>query len=208
MSAFATAAARTGGQAATECVLDAAFRDVPTAGLLWAALPFFEASDLALVLAEHLRLHFSGAQGEGAVEIVDEVDRYRLVLSPCGSGGALRRRLGVDSKPAVANRCRQPSNSSWNQTDVPYYCMHCAHNEMHSIDLMGFPRWVTEYTGDPDKPCGWTIYKDPTGIPQSYFTRLGRTREPSKFRHTGALAGSSKALGTLVGLIVRRTVGW
>jgi hypothetical protein len=32
---------------------------------------------------------------------------------------------------------------------------------------------VTEFDPDPEKPCGWTVYKDPALIPERYFTRLG-----------------------------------
>lgn len=42
---------------------------------------------MAVYLAEHLRLHFSGPDREGSVQIIEEEDCFRLVVDPCGSGG-------------------------------------------------------------------------------------------------------------------------
>jgi hypothetical protein len=121
------------------------------------------------VLAEHLRGHFSGPGREGAVTIVEEADRYRLVFEPCGTGGAMRRR-----KVAALTNFRVASVATWQRTnEVPTYCAHCALNEVTSIRRLGYPAWVTEFDPDPEKPCGWTVYKDPALIPERYFTRLG-----------------------------------
>lgn len=125
----------------------------------WQQAAALEPEQLAVVLAEHLRLHFSGADG-GAVEIVDEPDRIRLVLSPCGSGGTLRRQVG--DKPGFA-KLEQASEVSWGRSgEVPLYCSHCAMNELESIRRFGHKKWVTEFDPDPCKPCGWTIPKRPT----------------------------------------------
>jgi hypothetical protein len=127
---------------------------------------------LAAVLAEHLRGHFSGPGREGAVTIVEEADRYRLVFEPCGTGGAMRRR-----KIAGLTNFRNASVATWQRTnEVPTYCAHCALNEVTSIQRLGYPAWVTEFDPDPEKPCGWTVYKDPDLIPERYFTRLGHKK--------------------------------
>jgi hypothetical protein len=130
---------------------------------------------LAAVLAEHLRGHFSGPGREGAVTIVEEADRYRLVFEPCGTGGAMRRR-----KVAGLTNFRDASAATWQRTnEVPTYCAHCALNEVTSIRRLGYPAWVTEFDPDPEKPCGRTVYKDPALIPERYFTRLGYRKASS-----------------------------
>jgi len=114
---------------------------------------------LAVMLSEHLRLHFSGPDG-GGVEIIDEPDRIRLVLSPCGSGGTMRRQIG--HLPGFA-KLEQASRMTWGRKgEVPLYCSHCAMNELESLRRFGHRKWITEFDPDPNKPCGWTILKNPT----------------------------------------------
>jgi hypothetical protein len=127
---------------------------------------------LAAVLAEHLRGHFSGPGREGAVTVIEEVDRFRLVFEACGTGGAMRRR----KVPGLTN-FRDASVETWQRAnEVPSYCAHCALNEITSIERLGYPAWVTEFDPDPHKPCGWTVYKEPRLIPDRYFTRVGRKK--------------------------------
>ena len=57
---------------------------------MWAGVEAMPPAVLAAVLAEHLRRHFSGPRREGAVRIVEEPDRFRLIFEPCGTGGAMR----------------------------------------------------------------------------------------------------------------------
>jgi len=142
---------------------------------LWRFVAQAGPEELVLMLAEHLRAHFSGAGREGSVEIVEEPDRYRLVFAPCGTGGVLRH-------PSVPGLTLLPDATpeTWNRAgQVPAYCAHCAKNELTSIQRFGHPAWVTEFDPDPRKPCGWTVYKDPKRIPESYFQRLGLRRAPS-----------------------------
>jgi hypothetical protein len=125
--------------------------------------------DLAIILAEHLRGHFSGTNREGQVEIIEEVDRYRLVLEPCGSGGAMRRAglLNVMGKFDI------PVADTWGQQNVPIYCAHCAQNEIRTAQILGYPAWITNFNSDSNKPCGWTVYKNPKDIPNEVLHRLG-----------------------------------
>jgi hypothetical protein len=153
-----------------------------TAGLhaLLTASSFYEASwqqsralsveqNVAL-LAEHLRLHFSGPGREGSVRIVEEVDRYRLVLDPCGSGGAMRRKLR--GRPGFTFLA-ESSPLSWGQTgSVPAYCGHCAVNELESLRRRGHLVWATEFLADADQPCGWTVFKSPEHVAPRYLERL------------------------------------
>jgi hypothetical protein len=68
---------------------------------------------------------------------------------------------------------RQAYPWSWQRKNVPYYCIHCAVNEILPIEWGGYPLWVTGYTEDASKPCYWHFYKEPRLIPAMYFERLG-----------------------------------
>ena len=114
--------------------------------------------------------------------MIEEADRFRLVVDPCGSGGAMRRDPAVRPTPAFG-LLRSPSPTTWMRADgVPAYCGHCAQNEIESVRRLGYPAWVAEFDPDPDKPCCWTIYKDPLDIPEIYFERIGVHRDPSRFK--------------------------
>lgn len=145
---------------------------------MWQLFSELSPAALAASLAEHLRSHFSGAGRSAAVEIIEEQDRFRLVFSPCGTGGALRQRQ-IKSLGILPNA----TPDTWHRTnEVPVYCSHCAKNELTSISLLGYPAWVTEFNPDPQQPCGWTVYKNPVDIPEKYFTRLGLKRDPATFK--------------------------
>lgn len=172
---YATDLARTFGQKESIDLAQVSLESCALLGGMWTFVSQARPEDLALMLAEHLRAHFSGGGRDGAVEIVEEPDRYRLVFAPCGTGGVLR-------DPAIPGLTLLPDATpeTWNRAgQVPAYCAHCAKNELTSITRLGFPAWVTEFDPDPAKPCGWTIYKDPKLIPARYFERLGlRPPEP------------------------------
>jgi hypothetical protein len=162
------------GQKAALDLAQESLESCPLLAGLWGFVGQAKPEDLVLLMAEHLRAHFSGAGRNGAVEIIEEPDRYRLVFAPCGTGGVLRN-------PAVAGLTPLPEAmpETWNRTgQVPAYCAHCAKNEITSIRLLGHPAWVTEFDPDPRKPCGWTIYKDPKLIPARFYERLGLQPPP------------------------------
>lgn len=171
--AFASAVRERHGQAACEEALRTTFHGCSFFEPMQQLASALDADQLSLLLAEHLRHHFSGTGREGSVEIIEEADRYRLVFEPCGSGGAARRNPASHHLAVLAD----PSPATWGRSgEVPAYCTHCAQNELASIERNGYPRWVTEFDPDPAKPCGWTVYKDPSAIPAKYFERLGATK--------------------------------
>ncbi len=132
---------------------------------------------LAAALAEHLRGHFSGPGREGAVTIAEDDKKIHLIMDPCGTGGALRRR-GAKSVCTYASA----TPDTWGRAnEVPAYCAHCAKNEQMLIAILGYPALITAFDPDPNKPCGWTFYKNPADIPDHYFTRVGR-RKPSRLQ--------------------------
>ncbi len=129
--------------------------------------------------AEMLRSHRGGPKQDGALDIIEEDDRYTILMDPCGSGGRMRRGDPVDGTPS---RLGEPYNFGvtkelhswcWGKKGVPYYCIHCAINEILPLEWGGYPLWVTEYVDDHDAPCAWRFYKKSNLIPKHYFTRLG-----------------------------------
>ena len=136
---------------------------------LWELTKVLTPVDLAAFLAEHLRFHFSGPGREGQTRIVEDDKKIRLVFDPCGSGGALRRRMGSEIKTL-----HEKHDLSWNKCgEVNLYCTHCALNEKHAIDLFGYPKFVVEWQADANRPCGWTIYKNKEDVPKEVYERLG-----------------------------------
>lgn len=166
---YSTALAGAIGQTAAVDLAQESLESCPLLGGMWGFVSQADPEELVLMLAEHLRAHFSGAGRDGAVEIIEEPDRYRMIFAPCGTGGVLR-------DPAVPGLTLLPEATpeTWNRAgQVPAYCAHCAKNEITSIRRLGFPAWVTEFDPDPRKPCGWTVYKDPKLIPAKFYERLG-----------------------------------
>jgi hypothetical protein len=129
--------------------------------------------------AEIMRSHRSGPEQDGTIDIIDQGDRYLIYMDPCGSGGRMRRGDPVDGtgsrlEPPYRFGCTSRAYPwSWNQENVPYYCVHCAVNELLPMEWGGHPLWVTEYDPDANKPCGWAFYKNAEDIPERYYTRLG-----------------------------------
>ena len=59
---------------------------------------------------------------------------------------------------------------------MPYYCVHCAVNELLPMEWGGHPLWVTDYDPDASKPCAWRFYKSAEAIPEKYYARAGRKK--------------------------------
>lgn len=144
--------------------------------------------DLILRSAEMNRSHRAGPRETGHLDISEEEDRYIISLNPCGSGGRMRRTGEMDGIPPRSGppfnlgTTSKPYPWSWNKAGVPYYCVHCCvWNEQLSIEAVGYPIRVTGYCDDPEKPCAFIYYKDPDLIPEHYFTRVGKVKDPSKF---------------------------
>jgi hypothetical protein len=131
---------------------------------------------------EGLRGHLMGPGGMGEVEVVEEEDRYKLMLI-CSSGGKARERIesGRERFPELYGFSEQPSPLTWGKKHVCHYCAHCALvNEIMPIENYGHPMRITEYpagtTADPS--CTWYIYKDPRNIPAEYYERVGKKAPP------------------------------
>lgn len=159
---------------------------------------------LMLVACEAMRGHLVGPERTGDFELVETDDRFILRFDPCGSGGRTLRGDAIEGTPP---RMQEPYGwsvseepHSWNhfQRGVCHYCSHCiVLMEEMPIDRFGYPVRVVDPpvyaadAADPDRgmKCQWTMYKDPTAVPESVYERVGR-RKPAAFgsRATGAPA--------------------
>lgn len=177
---FPSVGAAAYGQASAEALVENSFSIAPFGAGLWAFGERLSPKQLAAFLLAHIRDHFSGPGRKGAAILREHDDRYELIFDPCGSGGAMRRRLGSDqallpnASPATFSRAGE----------VPPYCTHCAINARTAITRFGWPIYVTRFNPDPAKPCGWTIYKNPDGIPQQQFEEIGYAKDAERFRRS------------------------
>jgi hypothetical protein len=183
--AFGSGVLRVLGQPAAEACTAESFHGSSFYDPMWRKGERMTQAEIAALLTEHLRAHFTGPGRDGGVEVVEEPDRFRLLMHPCGSGGALRRDRALADRETFGV-LREASPSTWMRTDgVPTYCAHCAQNEIESMRRLGYPAWVTEFDPDPSAPCCWTVFKDPREIPDVFFERIGAVKDPSRFRKPG-----------------------
>jgi hypothetical protein len=145
----------------------------------WKALSRMSVEERVYINAEVMRSHRCGPTQDGTIEIFDNVDRITIKMDPCGSGGRMRRGdpiIGTPSRlgpPYNFGVTRKAYPWSWGRLKVPYYCIHCAVNEILPTEWGGYPLWVTEYSDDAAAPCYWHFYKSPELIPEHYFNRIG-----------------------------------
>jgi hypothetical protein len=164
--------------------------------------PWDEALEvLMLVACEAMRGHLVGPERTGDFELIETDDRFILRFDPCGSGQRTIRGDWVEKTPA---RMEQPygwtvieGKHPWThfESGVCHYCAHCIIlMEEMPIDRFGYPVRVIDPPHYPDtnpdpnvrQKCQWQMFKDPTKVPEEYYTRVGRTK-PAAF--------GSKALG-------------
>jgi hypothetical protein len=139
------------------------------------------------------------------MELIELEDRYILRFDPCGSGQRTIRGDWIEGTPA---RMEPPYN--WTVTEEPatwthgekgvcLYCVHCiVLMEEMPMDRFGYPVRVVDPPLYPDtnkdpmvrQKCQWQMFKDPTTVPEEYYTRVGRTK-PAQF---GSKAQGAKEL--------------
>ncbi|MCP5066488.1 MAG: hypothetical protein GY946_07965 [bacterium] len=148
----------------------------------WKAYLRMSVEERVHVTAEISRSHRCGPEQDGTLEVVEEEDRYTVRMDPCGSGGRMRRGDPVDGTPSRLGPpydfgvTREPHPWSWGRAGVPYYCTHCALNELLPMEWGGHPLWVTEYNDDANAPCAWHFYKRAELIPDEVYQRVGREK--------------------------------
>lgn len=153
--------------------------------------------ELIYVTFEAMRGHLVGPEREGNIGLEEFQDRYVFSFDPCGSGG---RTVRGDTIEGTGPRMQSPYNwkvseepHDWNHY-TPGVCLYCAHciilTEQMPMDHFGYPVRVIDppvYNPDasgPPQQCKWTVYKDPTAVPEEFYTRAGRTK-PTSFGSKG-----------------------
>jgi hypothetical protein len=150
----------------------------------WKAFLRLSVEDRVRLTAEIMRSHRCGPKQDGGIEVIEEDDRFSIRMDPCGSGGRMRRGDPVDGTPSRLGApysfgtTREAHDWSWGRKDVPYYCLHCAVNELLPMEWGGHPLWVTGYDPDASKPCHWHFYKTVEQIPEEAYRRLGHRKPP------------------------------
>ena len=176
------------GAAMGEAAVGQILRDSALDGLkrTWKAFLKMTVLERVQMCAQMMRSHAFSAEADGSgVTVVEDEEKYTLSMNPCGSGGRMRRgdpasgtpsRLGPPYNFAVAERAY---DWTWNTPGVPYYCGHCAINEILPMDWGGHPLWVTAFDTDASKPCAWLFYKKAVAIPLRFYERVGRSKPPA-----------------------------
>lgn len=117
------------------------------------------------------------ALGGGRFPVWEDSDKYGIELDCCNGCGPMRR-ADTDGTGPNLGRTTKGYSWSWGKSGVPYYCTHsCLWWEVMSIEDLGYPVRVHEWSEDPNKACKVLFFKEPSLIPEEYFTRVGKAKE-------------------------------
>lgn len=122
--------------------------------------------------------HFSGQRRRGDMTLVDQGDRYKMILELCGSGGVLRRGDPETGRPphpiGPSGANQQPHLWTWQKTGIHWYCSHCSiAMEWLPGRRTGRPLRPLDHVLDPAAPCTWYVYKDPAATRAYHYPRTG-----------------------------------
>lgn len=139
--------------------------------VVWNAMTPLERLQLSV---EGMRGHLSGPRHRGDVGVIDEVDRFVMVLDPCGSCGVLRRGDPDSGRPPCAPAgTTTPHPWSWNRVGLGWYAVHSAIvMEYHGMSSGGPPMRPLENC-DTTGPCRWYIYKEPGYARAEHYEGMG-----------------------------------
>lgn len=128
---------------------------------------------LTQIALEGMHAHFGGPTRSGEIELIEHADRVELRFAPCGSGGQL-----VDAEAYGVTEERHPF--AWNEVGVCHYCVHCCVlQQLEPIRRLGFPARVIDPPLAPGDSCSWSVYRDPSLVPDDAYLRVGE-RPPSR----------------------------
>jgi hypothetical protein len=126
------------------------------------------AERLVQVAIEGMHGHLGGPRRRGEVTVVEHDDRVSLSFDTCGSGGRIleQGRNGV---------VEQVHDFAWSTPGVCRYCVHCCVlQQLTPIDDFGYPARVVDPPTRPGGSCTWTVYRDPSLVPDEAYRRVGR----------------------------------
>jgi hypothetical protein len=129
------------------------------------------AERLVQVAIEGMHGHLGGPRRRGEVQVSEHPDRVSLTFATCGSGG----RVLAAGRHGVVQGAH---DFAWRTPGVCRYCVHCCVlQQLTPIDDFGYPARVVDPPTRPGDPCTWTVYRDPSLVPDEAYIRVGRTRD-------------------------------
>lgn len=135
----------------------------------WPQMPPLERLQISV---EGMRGHLSGPRHRGDVGLIEEDDRFTMVLDPCGSCGVLRRGDPDSGRPGCSPAGTQtPHEWSWNRAGVGWYAVHSPIVMEWLQARQGLPPMRPLEGCDSDGPCRWFIYKDPQAVRPEHLER-------------------------------------
>lgn len=140
----------------------------------YAAWPEMTPLERLQISVEGMRGHLSGPRHRGDVGVLDEGDRYTMILDPCGSCGVLRRGDPDSGRPGCEPKgTTQRHDWAWNELGVGWYAVHSP-IVMEWLQMKdGLPPLRPLEGCDTDGPCRWFIYKNPSGARAEHYTKMG-----------------------------------
>lgn len=123
---------------------------------------------------EHL---VNGLRGHLQPIIIQEDDeKVSIAMKPCGSGERIIQKGGYKPEVGLA-RVKESHRITWGMKEFPIYCVHCPVMEMLDIENTGNFGSV-HFVSEPlcQESCQFVFYKNPRGIPQKFYTRIGKNK--------------------------------
>ncbi len=135
-----------------------------------AVTPWPESFALLVQIAiEGMHGHPGGPSRRGEIAVEETDERVSMTFAPCGSGG---RVLAEGEHGVMTTR----QDFAWNELGVCHYCIHCCVlQQLEPIDRLGHPARVIDPPLHPGDSCTWTVYRDPSQVPDEAYLRVGRT---------------------------------
>ncbi len=127
--------------------------------------------------------HFSGQGRRGDLTLIDQGDRYKMIMELCGSGGVLRRGDPETGRPAyfIGDHSfnREPHQWTWQKTGIHWYCSHCCiAMEWLPGRKRGHPLRPLDHVRDHNAPCTWYVYKNEADTRAYHYPRSGLETPP------------------------------
>lgn len=127
--------------------------------------------------------HFSGERRLGDMTLIDEGDRFKMIMELCGSGGVLRRgdpETGRPPHPIGEHGVNtRPYLWTWGKTGIHWYCSHCCiAMEWLPGRRRGRPLRPLDHVMDHNAPCTWYVYKDEADTRAYHYPRSGLETPP------------------------------
>lgn len=130
----------------------------------WEKLP---AEEFARISAFLLKQHM------GHVEVSEADDRFVIEMSPCGSGGRLRKSDSYEGEGGDLPFVEDSGPLTFGKDRLPVYCSHCPiWNGSATLRWFGRAQWVFADPARRDGGCTVHLYKQAGYTPPEYAAKL------------------------------------